>query len=126
MSLRTPLSRVSALGAAREGTGHFWWQRMTAIAMIPLTIYLIRTGIVLAGADAQAISAYFADPVNALLMVLSAITVCWHLQQGLKVVIEDYVSDAATKTVITILNFLFAVGMGGLLVAFTVKLGFGG
>ncbi len=126
MSLRTPLSRVGALGAARKGTGHFWWQRMTGIAMLPLTVFLVRTGIVLAGADAATIATYFASPVNALLMIASAVIVLWHLQQGLQVVVEDYIQNFGIKIVTTILILFFCIGMAGLLTAYTIKLSIGG
>ena len=125
MSFHTPFSRVGFLGSARKGTGHFVAQRLTGLAMIVLVPFLVRTGTVLIGADAATIRAEFANPVVLGLMVLSILTVCWHLKLGLQVVIEDYVHGAVLKTVLLIGNIFFAFGIAALLFAYSVKLSFG-
>ncbi len=122
MNRRTPFSRVAFLGSARKGTGHFWVQRLTALAMVVLVPFLVWTGTVLIGADATTIRAQFANPVVLAAMLASILTVCWHMKLGLQVVIEDYIRGIALKTSFLIANIFFAAGMAALLIVYTVQL----
>ncbi|MDH3700499.1 MAG: succinate dehydrogenase, hydrophobic membrane anchor protein [Alphaproteobacteria bacterium] len=97
MTLRTPLARVRGLGSAKDGTHHWWMQRITAVALVPLSIWFVVSMIKLTGADHAAVSAWLATPVTAVLMLLFIIAVFHHLQLGMQVVIEDYVHGEGMK-----------------------------
>lgn len=97
MTMRTPISRVRGLGSAKEGTHHWWMQRITAIALIPLGIWFVVSLICLAGADHATVSAWLAGPLTAVLMLLLIVATFHHLQLGIQVVIEDYVHGEAAK-----------------------------
>lgn len=89
--LRSPLKRARGLGSAKDGTGHFIAQRVTAIALVFLSIYVIGLVLSLIGGDYFAVHAAVASPVNAVLLVAFLIATFWHAQLGMQVVIEDYV-----------------------------------
>lgn len=89
--LRTPLKRARGLGSAKHGTGHFIWQRITAIAVGLLGIYLLGLLIGMGGAGYDRARMIVADPLNATVLVAFVIAAFWHARLGLQVVIEDYV-----------------------------------
>lgn len=89
--LRTPLKRARGLGSAKDGTHHFIVQRITAIALVFLSIYVIGLVISLIGGDYAAVRAAVARPFNAVLLVAFLIAMFWHAQLGMQVIIEDYV-----------------------------------
>ncbi len=91
MSLRTPLARVRGLGSAKEGTHHWWMQRLTAIALVPLTFYFLWLLLSLVGASQEQARMLLARPVNASLLAAYVVALFWHAQLGLQVVIEDYI-----------------------------------
>ncbi|MEE9250815.1 MAG: succinate dehydrogenase, hydrophobic membrane anchor protein [Alphaproteobacteria bacterium] len=91
MSLRTPLGRARGLGSAKEGVAHWWAQRLTSIALVPLAIWFVVSIAALAGADHGAVVAWLRAPVTVILMVLLVAATFHHLQLGLQVVLEDYV-----------------------------------
>jgi succinate dehydrogenase / fumarate reductase, membrane anchor subunit len=112
MSIRTPLARVRGLGAAKDGTHHFWVQRLTAIALIPLTIWFV---IVLTGAlgmDRAQLAKWMRSPSSAAPLALFLIAGFWHLKLGLQVVIEDYVHHEGWKTGLIIAMNLAVVTLG--------------
>lgn len=88
--LRTPLKRAHGLGSAKAGTHHFIVQRITAVALVFLSIYVIGLVISLIGGDYAAVRAAVASPVNAVLLVAFLIATFWHAQLGMQVIIEDY------------------------------------
>lgn len=88
---RTPLKRAIGLGSAKEGTGHFLWQRVTAIALVLFGAYLIGILLGLGGADYDRARAIVANPLNAAILVALLIAAFWHAKLGLQVIIEDYV-----------------------------------
>ena len=90
-NFRAPLKRAIGLGSAMEGTGHFLWQRVTAIALVLCGVYLIGLLFGLTGADYPVARAMVADPVNAVILVAFLIAAFWHAKLGLQVIIEDYV-----------------------------------
>jgi succinate dehydrogenase / fumarate reductase membrane anchor subunit len=96
-TLRSPLSRARGLGSARAGAAHWWAQRLTAIALVPLTLWFIFAVIGLRGADQHAIVVWLAAPVPLVLMLMLILATFQHLQLGLQVVIEDYVHDNGLK-----------------------------
>ena len=95
--LRTPLGRVRGLGAAKEGVHHWWTQRLTALALIPLAIWFVSSLVGLAGADYAEVVVWLRSPVVAITMVLLLGFTFHHAQAGLQVVIEDYVHDEGAK-----------------------------
>ena len=93
MRIQTPLARVRYLGSAREGSDHWWWQRLTAILLVPLTLWFVASiwWIVVSGASYEAFQNWLSGPVAAILMLLLVGALFYHLKLGLQVVIEDYV-----------------------------------
>jgi len=108
-NLRSPLGRVRGLGSAKDGTGHWWAQRLTALALIPLTVWFVGTVVSLIGADYAAVAAWIASPVVAGLLVLLIIATFYHAVLGLQVVIEDYVHHEGAK--IALLLFVKALAI---------------
>ena len=125
MSMRSPLGRVRGLGSAREGVGHWWAQRMTALALVPLALWFVATLIGLTGADHAAARDWIAAPVPASLLVLLIVATFYHGALGLQVVIEDYVHHEGAKLAALIavngLSLLF--GLTGVLAVLTVLFG---
>ena len=123
--IRTPLARVRGRGSARSGTEHFWHQRVTAIANIPLTIAAIIILTTLLGRNQAAVAQILGSPTIAIIMLLFIATTCIHMRIGMAVVIEDYVHDESAKLVTLMANTFFTVVVG-LTAAFgIVKLAFG-
>ena len=110
--LRTPLARIEGLGSAKSGTLHFWHQRMTAIALIPLSIWFVASAIAYVGADQGAVAAYFAEPVNAVPMFLFIVASTYHMSLGLQVIIEDYFHHEGQKIALLLLNRFAAWAIG--------------
>lgn len=126
MSYRTPLSRVTGLGSAKEGTGHFWLQRMTAVANIPLTLFFVWLVISLIGADRAQMLAMFANPIVAALTILMVLSAAIHMKLGVQVVIEDYVHNEVLKIALVLANTFFSYGVAAIAVVSLLKLSFGG
>ena len=111
MSYKSDYSRVHGLGRANEGVHHFWVQRLTSVALVPLTIlFLIPFGRALGGGH-EALIATYGQFGNALTAVLFIGVACWHFAIGMQVVIEDYVGGALRVTLI-ILTKLFSATLG--------------
>ncbi len=126
MSLRTPLGRVRGLGSAKEGTGHFWAQRVTAIALIPLTFLFVVIIFAFIGADHARAVGLMGNPLRAVTMLLFIGAGFYHMQLGMQVVIEDYIHHEALKTLSLLCVSLGAVTLG-VASAFAIhKLAFGG
>ncbi len=105
-NLSTPLSRVKGLGSAKEGTTHFWRQRLTALILIPLVLWF---GFSLASmpVDHATLVEWIQNPVVAIALILLILSTFYHAQLGLQIVIEDYISTHSTRTVsIIMVNFL--------------------
>ena len=112
MSVRTPLARVRGLGSAKSGTDHFWMQRVTAIANVPLLIFFMGFIIAHLGAPRAAVVASLHNPVVAILLALAFVSVLWHMRLGLQTVIEDYVHGTAAKFVALLFNTFYTVALG--------------
>ncbi len=97
MQLRSKLGQARGLGSAKEGVGHWWTQRVTAIALVPLSIWFVIAAIGQTGADYAQFAAWLGIFGNALLMALTVIVLFYHAQLGMQVVIEDYVHGAAAQ-----------------------------
>jgi succinate dehydrogenase / fumarate reductase membrane anchor subunit len=111
-SLQTPLHRVKGLGSAHSGTGHFWRERVSAAALIPLSLWFAYAAIGLAGTTTSAPLQFFAQPVNAFLMASFVIISLYHAAMGVQVVIDDYVHPAGTKIALFLLVRLFVIATG--------------
>jgi len=122
MSVQTPLARVQGLGAAHSGTMHFWRQRISAVALVPLAIWFVCSALALIGADREMAAAFLARPVNAIAMALFVIAALNHMVLGVRVVIEDYVHDEAPKITLLILNNFFAWIVGAACLFALVKI----
>jgi succinate dehydrogenase / fumarate reductase membrane anchor subunit len=108
MNSRTPLARVEGLGAAHAGTGHFWRQRVTAVALVPLALWFAWTALSLIGADRDTAVAFLKLPVNAVPMGLFIVIAAIHMALGIQVVIEDYIQHEGRKLLLLVLNQFFA------------------
>ena len=125
MSMRTPLNIVTGLGSSREGTIHFWHQRLTALANVPLTLFLVWFIIRVAGLDQAGMMQVMGNPLVAGLLTLSIISMTWHMRLGLQIIIEDYVHTEGRKIALLAANNLFATGIAGLCIVSILKLSFG-
>jgi succinate dehydrogenase / fumarate reductase membrane anchor subunit len=122
---RTPLGRVRGLGAAKSGTEHFWRQRLTAVANVPLTIVFVLIVVSLLGRNHAAAQQILGTPLVAIVMLLFIGSVTYHMRIGMQVIIEDYVHEEIPKLVLLMLNTFFAVAVG-LACAYAIfKLSFG-
>jgi succinate dehydrogenase / fumarate reductase membrane anchor subunit len=124
--MRSPLGRARGLGSAREGVEHWWMQRVTAVALIPLTLWFVASLIALTGSDYNAFIAWLRVPFIAILMVLFLIALFHHIALGLRVVVEDYVHSNRAKipTVVAIRLVCFALVVAG--ISATVRIAFDG
>ncbi len=125
MSLKTPLGRVLGLGSAHDGTGHWWAQRVTAVALVILGIWLAGSLAGLESLGYATMRAFVADPLNGVLLTLTALTVAWHSQLGVQVVIEDYVHAAGVKVVALVLSRFAHVFIAVLSVYAILRIGLG-
>ena len=123
--IRTPLARVRGRGAARSGTGHFWRQRLTAVANIPLTIAAIFIIITLLGRNQAAAAQILGSPLVAIILLLFVASVTIHMRIGMQVIIEDYVHDESAKLTLIMANTFFAVAVALASVYGILKLSFG-
>ncbi len=126
MSFKTSRARVSGLGASGEGTHHWWTQRITSVALIPLTIlFVIPFARALGGPHGEVVALY-ANPFQALVAVLFLAVGFHHLAHGLQVVIEDYVHAKGWRTALLLGNtmFCFAFGFAGIFAV--LKIAFAG
>jgi succinate dehydrogenase / fumarate reductase membrane anchor subunit len=110
--IRTPLGRVRGHGSAKSGTAHFWYQRLTAIANVPLTIAAVIILIMLLGRNQAAAAQILGSPPIAIIMLLFIVSTCIHMRIGMAVVIEDYVHDDTAKLGLLIANTFFTVVVG--------------
>jgi succinate dehydrogenase / fumarate reductase, membrane anchor subunit len=113
MSLRTPLGRVLDHGAAGDGVGQWWVQRVTAVALAPLSVWLVVSLLGLPAASYPVISAWMGAGLHPVLLALTVLLAAWHAWLGIQVVIEDYVPHPAAK----LLLLLSSAFVNGLLAA---------
>lgn len=125
MSLKSPVGRVLGLGAAGEGPGHWWAQRLSAVALVPLTLWFVVSVVRIGASDYYAVDAWLSEPVNALLAVLLVIAMTYHASLGTQVVAEDYVAAPGPRTIVLGLLRLVHVALaaGGILAVVIVATG---
>jgi succinate dehydrogenase / fumarate reductase membrane anchor subunit len=123
--LRTPLARARGLGSARAGVHHWWAQRLTAIALIPLVVWFAISLVMMSGADYGAVRAWIGSPVVMVLLILTIAIGLHHGQLGLQVVIEDYVHGDGSKLALIVAVRFIAVLFGLAAIVAVLRIGLG-
>lgn len=125
-SMRTTRRRVSGLGSARSGTEHFWLQRLTALANVPLVIAFLGIVIYAAGGTREEVLAILGQPLVAVVMLLALLSITLHMRIGMQVVIEDYVHSEGAKVLALMANTFFTVAILCAGAFAVLKISFGG
>ncbi|MFQ5959707.1 MAG: succinate dehydrogenase, hydrophobic membrane anchor protein [Alphaproteobacteria bacterium] len=125
MSLRTPLGLARGLGSAKEGTDHWWAQKVTSVALVPLTLWFVASLVALTGAGYDEVRAWLASPVAAVLTILFLATTFYHLKLGLQVVIEDYVPIAGQRIALLIGVSFVCILLGAFTIFAVLKISLG-
>jgi succinate dehydrogenase / fumarate reductase membrane anchor subunit len=125
MSLRSPIGRVLGLGAAKEGVGHWWTQRVTAVALVMLCLWFVSALLRLTDFSYALVTLWISKPVNAVLLSLLVGTAVYHSQLGLQVVVEDYVIGKGSKVATMLLINFVHVALGALGIFSVLKIAFG-
>jgi succinate dehydrogenase / fumarate reductase membrane anchor subunit len=126
MSLRSPLSRVLGLGSAKDGTAHWWAQRVTAVALVPLALWFVFSLLTLPDFEYETVRTWLSVPITGFLSVLLVGVMSYHSYLGTIVIIEDYVASSGMKVLsLMILRFLYVLAGGAAMFAiFRVVFGF--
>jgi succinate dehydrogenase / fumarate reductase membrane anchor subunit len=125
MSLRSPLGKVLGAGSAKEGVHHWWLQRLTSIALVPLTIWFVVSLLTLPSFEHVTLVTWIAQSWTALLLILFILVATWHSQLGVRVVVEDYVHGGTKTLTLVVITFIHAVVAAAGIFA-VLKVAFGG
>lgn len=125
MSLRTPLAHVRGLGSAKEGSHHWWVQRLTAVALVPLSLWFVWSLVCISGADYQAAVDWISNPVTTVLLVIFLCALYYHAYLGVQVVIEDYIESEWQKITALILVRFLAIFTGLISIFAVLKVSLG-
>ena len=125
MSLRSPLGKVLGAGSAKEGVHHWWLQRLTSIALVPLTIWFVVSLLSLPSFEHVTLVTWIAQSWTALLLILFILVATWHSQLGVRVVVEDYVHGGSKTLTLVLITFIHAVVAAAGIFA-VLKVAFGG
>jgi succinate dehydrogenase / fumarate reductase membrane anchor subunit len=123
--MSTPLARVRGLGAAKSGTEHFWRQRLTAVANVPLTIAFVVIVVSLLGRNQPWVAQTLGSPLVAIIMLLFILSVTTHMRIGMQVIIEDYVHEEPMRLILIMLNTFFTLAVALASAYGLLKLSFG-
>ena len=124
MSLRSPLGKVLGAGSAKEGVHHWWRQRLTSIALVPLTIWFVVSLLCLPSFDHVTVITWLAQTWTALLLIPFILVATWHSQLGVRVVVEDYVHGGAKTLTLVLITFIHAfVAAAGVFAVLKVAFG---
>lgn len=108
----SPLARAQGAGGSGHGGEHWWAQRVSALALVPLVVWLLVSLVAMVGAPHAQVIAFLAEPYNAVLMVLLIAAALYHSQLGIQVVIEDYIHKESSKWMLLLLNRFLTIGVG--------------
>ena len=125
MSLRSPLGKVLGRGSAKEGVHHWWLQRLTSIALVPLAIWFVVSLLSLPSFEHVTVVNWMAQTSTALLLILFILVATWHSQLGVRVVVEDYVHGGSKTLTLVLITFIHAVVAAAGIFA-VLKVAFGG
>lgn len=125
MKLRSPLGRVRGLGSARNGLGHWWHQRLTAIALVPLSLWFVNAVLARLRDDHAAVVNWIASPFVSTLLIALILSLFYHAKLGVQVVIEDYIHDELCKmAALVVMKLAFAFGaLLGIVAVLKISLG---
>lgn len=125
MSIRTPLARARGLGSAKSGVEHWWRQRLTAMANLPLVLFAGILLACLAGRDHAQVASALGHPLVALGLIAAILSITWHMRLGMQVIIEDYVHGERPRVLALVANTFFtsAVALAGLFAVLKLSLG---
>jgi succinate dehydrogenase / fumarate reductase membrane anchor subunit len=126
MSLRSPLGRVLGAGAAHDGVRHWWRQRLTSIALVPLTVWFVVSILALPSLGYATLVAWMSQSSTALLLILLVLNAAWHSQLGVRVVVEDYVHGTGARTLLLVLIGFAHVLLAAAGVLAVLRIAFGG
>jgi succinate dehydrogenase / fumarate reductase, membrane anchor subunit len=122
MSIRTPLARVRGLGAAKDGTHHWWLQRVTSVALVPLVLWFVISMLSVSRADYETFQHWLSNPVRAGLMVTLLLTAFYHANLGMQVIYEDYVRPEGAKVVAVLATQFVLFLLGAISVVAVLKI----
>ena len=125
MSLMSPLNRVLGLGTGKGAAEHWWWQRMTAVALLPLGLWFAWSMLTLPGFDYASVVAWVQRPVTSILLLLTVASIGYHSYLGVQVVIEDYVAGAGLKVAAVTASTLAHFGIAIAAIFAVLKIAFG-
>jgi succinate dehydrogenase / fumarate reductase membrane anchor subunit len=123
---RTPLSRARGSGAAGHGASHWVAERVSSIALIPLTLWMVYAALAVSKSDYAGVVSFVRQPVNAVLIVLVLVVSGWHMHAGARVVVEDYMHKMLGRSALLVLNLFVAVLVTALAVFSVLKVALGG
>ncbi len=125
MSLRSPLGKVLGKGSAKEGVHHWWVQRLTSLALVPLTVWFVVSLLSLPSLEHVTVVSWMAHSWTALFLILFILVATWHSQLGVQVVVEDYVHGGVKTLTLVVITFIHAVVAAAGVFA-VLKVAFGG
>ncbi len=124
--LQTPLAHVRGLGSAKDGTHHWWWQRLTALALVPLTIVFLLSVIFLVSSDNEReVAIWLTSPFFAVTMVLMLAALFYHARLGMQVIIEDYIHNSCLKSALLVGNSFIMILFAAMTILAVLKLHLG-
>ena len=124
--MQTPLRKVRGLGSAKDGTAHFWRGRVTSVALVPLSLFVIGLLVSLGDASYDETRAVLASPVVAILLGLFIVVCLDHMRTGMEEIIQDYIHGDLLKVVLLMLNLFFIIIVGAASLFALLKIAFGG
>ncbi len=125
MKFRSALHRARGLGSSQDGFGHWWLQRVSAVALIPLTLWFVYSVIVLTGAEYNYAIAWLGRPLNASMMLLFVVMAIYHGELGIQVVFEDYVPNLCLRRAMIVAVKFAAAFLAVLSVVYVLKVAMG-